>query len=129
VVPPVLAGTGFSARLEVNGTPVASQNQPNTTAGPAIASVPWPGGGVNRSAVTLTADNAAAGTAPSVIERMGQWSWFKLLDAASVSPRPNGANAGWIVGGKELQYQITAGSLYNPFQLPALREFKCPTQL
>jgi type VI secretion system protein ImpL len=137
VIPPLLTGTGMTAKFEINGTPVAAQTQPNATQAAAIASVPWPGGGINRSAITLAADTQQQGgliqpgqaPAPSVLERTGQWSFFKMLDAGSVSPRANGVTAGWIVGGRDLQYQISTGAAYNPLQLPALREFKCPQSL
>ena len=141
IVPPVLAGSGISAKLEVNGTPVSSQNQPNTPAGAAAATVQWPGP-VRRSAVTATVDPVPSpGTATtaataaanksqsSVLDKQGEWSWFRLLDAGSVSPRPNALIARWSGLGKDLDYQIITSSLYNPMQLPALREFKCPTQL
>jgi len=35
--------------------------------------------------------------------------------------------ASFIVGGRELQYQFTAGSAQNPLTLGALREFRCPS--
>jgi type VI secretion system protein ImpL len=54
---------------------------------------------------------------------------FRLLDSASVSPRPNGLVASFIVGGRDIQFQIGTGTVYNPLLLPALREFKCPTAL
>ncbi len=129
VTPPVLTGAGVTAKLEINGTPVVSPTQPNATAASASASVPWPGGGGARTAITVAADNAPAGTAPSVLERTGQWSLFRMLDSGSVSPRANGVVASFIVGGRDLQYQIGTGTVYNPLQLPALREFKCPTSL
>jgi type VI secretion system protein ImpL len=139
VIPPVMTGQGVSAKIEINGTPVASPTQPNATPQSAIASVPWPGGGVNRSAVTVTPDAQpplpgvlparVPPAQPSVLERTGQWSFFRMLDATSVSPRPNGVAAAWLVGGFNLNYQFSTGAIYNPLLLPALREFKCPQSL
>jgi type VI secretion system protein ImpL len=144
IVPPILAGSGISARLEVNGTPVASQNQPNTPAQAAAVTVQWPGP-VRRSAVTATADPPAPplpgttlpGTAPpptpnvapAIFERQGEWSWFRLVEAGQPTPRRDGISVRWSGLGRELPYQILTNSLYNPMLLPALREFKCPTQL
>jgi type VI secretion system protein ImpL len=49
-----------------------------------------------------------------------------MLDAASPIQRNDRLIATFIVGGQELQYQFSAGSLHNPLHLPALREFRCP---
>jgi len=128
VTPPVITQQGITAKLEINGTPVTSVNQP--TPPPAPVSVQWPGAG-GRTAVSLAQDPAPPGAAPSILAPKAQtpWSLFRLLDQGSVSARPNGLAAAFIVGGREVQFQIGTGSVYNPLHLPALREFKCPTAL
>ena len=35
--------------------------------------------------------------------------------------------ARFVIGGREVSYQIRIGSSYNPLFLPALKSFKCPT--
>jgi type VI secretion system protein ImpL len=129
VTPPVMPVAGLTAKLEINGIAAASSNQPN----PAPVSVPWPGGG-GKTAVSLAqapipGAPPAPPSPPSELARSGQWALFRLLDAASISPRPNGLTASFIVGGRDVQFQIGAGTIYNPLQLPALREFRCPTSL
>ncbi len=55
ITPPVLAEGGLTAKLEVNGLPVTSSNQPN----PAPVAVQWPGS-AGKTAVSLVQDLAAA---------------------------------------------------------------------
>jgi type VI secretion system protein ImpL len=66
-------------------------------------------------------------TDPSVLERQGPWSLFRMLDAASPTRQGDRIVATFIVGGTTLQYRFSVGSVQNPLSLPALREFRCPT--
>src|SRR5215831_12994420 len=59
VTPPVLLGTGVTAKLEINGIAVASSNQPN----PAPQQVQWPGA-AGRTVVSLAQDPPVAGMQP-----------------------------------------------------------------
>jgi type VI secretion system protein ImpL len=61
-----------------------------------------------------------------VLERTGPWSMFRMLEAGSLSVRAENAVATFIVGGHELRYQISSGSIRNPLNLATLREFHCP---
>jgi len=124
VTPPTLPAAGLVAKLEVGGTAAISSNLPNA----APTAVQWPGAG-GRAAVSLNPDPPTPGAQPSEIAKTGQWALFRLLDSGSVSPRANGLTANFIVGGRDVQFQIGTGTVYNPLLLPALREFKCPTAL
>jgi type VI secretion system protein ImpL len=139
------AVTGVSAKFESGGVVVAGpaaspapapasppgfggRTPPPPTPPPAAGSVSpvtvqWPGASP-RTAISVTAD---AGGAPSVLERSGAWSLFKFLEAGNMQVRGETATATFIVGGRELRYQITSGSLRNPLNLSALREFRCPS--
>ena len=121
VTPPPLAGPGVTAKLEIHGTPVVSQQGLNPP-----VNATWPGSSM-RTALTLGTE--LPGAPPSVLERNGPWSLFKMLDVAATSGRAEKITAGFLVGGRELQYQITTGSSRNPFTLSALREFRCPSGL
>jgi type VI secretion system protein ImpL len=123
VTPPTMAA-GFVAKFEIAGGAATSSNLAN----PSPTSIQWPGAG-GRTAVSLSTDPPTPGGQPSEIAKTGQWALFRLLDSASVSPRPNGLVASFIVGGRDIQFQIGTGTVYNPLVLPALREFKCPTAL
>jgi type VI secretion system protein ImpL len=115
------------------------------TGSSAPVAMPWPGAGTNRTAITVGPDQSPqqppprptfgappspqltpAGE-PSVLERQGPWSLFRMLDAASPTRQGDRIVATFIVGGTTLQYRFSVGSVQNPLSLPALREFRCPT--
>jgi type VI secretion system protein ImpL len=50
-----------------------------------------------------------------------------VLEAGGLSVRGEKASASYIVGGRELHYQISTGSIRNPLNLAVLREFRCPS--
>jgi type VI secretion system protein ImpL len=135
VQPPIVSGPGASAKLEVGGTVIASPN-PQPSAGGLFSRAPppqpvtvtptnvqWPGTSM-RTAISVSDD---ASGQPSILERTGPWSLFRLLEAGSVSARAETATATFIVAGRELKYQITTGSIKNPFDMSALRDFRCPS--
>jgi type VI secretion system protein ImpL len=124
VIPPVLNGTGATAKLEINGGAVVTQAGTSVTA----QTLQWPGvaaGG--RSAVTLGSDQG--GLKPAVFEKSGPWSLFRLLDGAAPVQRGDKLVASFLVGGQLLQYQFRVGLANNPLSLPALRDFHCPTNI
>lgn len=112
-----------SIKLDINGMVVPSGPDGST---PVV--VQWPGAAaMNRSAITVTSD--AQGQLPSTIERSGPWSIFRLVEAGAPVARGDKILVTYIVGGREVHYQIGAASGLNPFTLPALREFHCPSAL
>jgi type VI secretion system protein ImpL len=136
VQPPAITGDGASAKIEMAGTIITSPTtpgpgssllgRPTPAAQPAAASptnVMWPGPSM-RTAISVV--NDASGQ-PSVLERNGPWSLFRILEAGSMTARAETASAMFIVAGRELKYQITTGSIKNPLNLSVLREFRCPT--
>lgn len=140
VTPTALSADAANAKLEINGFTVTSQQGVNTP-----APVMWPGGGVGKTAVTLTLGGGAASggmfnggffssgsqaTAQGeakLFEKDGTWSFFRLLDAGSVLKQ--GDNVGFTLsaGGRQVGYSFGVGSLKNPLILPALREIRCPS--
>jgi type VI secretion system protein ImpL len=135
------AGSGTSVKLDINGTVVESKAGSN-----APVAVPWPGAGTNRTAITVgdagpqpeaqprftfgaPASLLTPAIEPSVLERQGAWSLFRMLDAASPTRQGDRIVATFIVGGMSLQYRFGAGSVQNPLSLPALREFRCPSAI
>ena len=132
VTPPAVAGAGASAKFEIGGTSVASAAPTGTFGGPAAPAAPqganspvtvqWPGPSP-RTAVSVAYDSSSA---PSVLERTGAWSMFRVLEAGSLSVKAENATASFAVGGLELRYRISSGSVRNPLNLSVLREFHCP---
>jgi len=138
--PPGAPGPGVTVKTEIGGTTIASPTIP----GPATSSlfggpqptpppppppqsnspttVLWPGP-APRTAISVSNDTGA----PSVLERIGPWSLFRMLEAGSLVVKAETASATFIVAGRELNYQISTGSLRNPLNLSVLREFRCPT--
>ena len=131
VKPPILTVPGANVRLEIGGMVItgagpssslfgSSQPQPSAMT-PVL--VQWPGASL-RAAISASAGSTGA---PSVLERIGPWSMFRLLEAGSVSVRAETATASFVVGGYETRYEFTSGSSRNPLNLAALRDFKCPS--
>ncbi|WFU44339.1 type VI secretion system membrane subunit TssM [Bradyrhizobium sp. CB82] len=135
--PPGAAGPGVTIKTEIGGTTITSP----TTPGPATSSmfgapqpppsppqsnapttVLWPGPSP-RTAISVSNDSGP----PSVLERNGPWSLFRMLEAGSLVAKAETASATFIVAGRELNYQISTGSMRNPLNLTVLREFRCPS--
>jgi type VI secretion system protein ImpL len=84
----------------------------------------WPGG-VGLARITF---QPPAANVESVLQKDGPWAWFRLLDAAEVR-RTNVSDRKRVifnVGGRIAIFQLQAGSVLNPFALPALAKFSCP---
>ncbi|HVY58449.1 MAG TPA: type VI secretion system membrane subunit TssM, partial [Xanthobacteraceae bacterium] len=133
VTPPAISDPNTVVRLEVNGAAIESKMGDRNP-----ATLQWPGAGAGRTSVSLTQTQAAPQFTfgqpaqpiqmpSSVLERNGTWSFFRLLDASAPAQRGDRVVASFIVGGRELRYEFTAGSTQNPLTLPALRDFHCPS--
>jgi type VI secretion system protein ImpL len=131
-LPPALPG----AKLEIGGTTIASPSPPPPSplgapppppplqpSSVSPVQVQWPGGSL-RAAISVAINPNAP---PSVLERTGPWSLFRLLEAGSLSVGAEKATASFVVGGYDSRYELTSGSSKNPLNLAALREFRCPS--
>jgi type VI secretion system protein ImpL len=142
IKPPVL-NTGGSAKFEIGGTTVNSvstapppqQQQmapgwgrpappppPPQQQDTGPVTVQWPSPSP-RTVITVTNDRSGQ---PSVMEKNGPWSLFRVLEAGGLRTSAETATASYIMGGQELQYRITTGSIRNPLDLRPLRDFRCP---
>jgi type VI secretion system protein ImpL len=135
--PPAAAGPGVTVKTEIGNTTITSPTAPAAAApsmfggaqpapSPPQSNAPttvlWPGPSP-RTAISVSNDTGS----PSVLERIGPWSLFRMLEAGSLVVKAETASATFIVAGRELNYQISTGSLRNPLNLSVLREFRCPT--
>ncbi len=131
IKPPRAAGPGVEIKTEIGGTVIASPSAPGAasafgapspqpSAGP--STVQWPGPSA-RTAISVGSETGP----PSVLERIGPWSLFRMLEAGSLRTKGETASATFIVAGNELDYQISTGSVRNPLNLATLREFRCPS--
>jgi type VI secretion system protein ImpL len=130
IKPPRAAGPGVDIKTEIGGTIIASPSAPAASAfsapspppSTATSAVQWPGPSA-RTAISVSSETGP----PSVLERTGPWSLFRMLEAGSLTAKGETASASFIVAGNELNYQISTGSVRNPFNLATLREFRCPS--
>jgi type VI secretion system protein ImpL len=134
IKPPGSAGPGVDVKTEIGGTIITSPGSPGIAAGfgapPAPpqpqssgpTTVQWPGPST-RTAISVSNEIGP----PSVLERTGPWSLFRMLEAGSLSAKGDTASANFIVAGRELNYQISTGSVRNPLNLAILRDFRCPS--
>ena len=120
-----------SATLEIGGTVISSASsqppafgatpQPQSAAASPVL-VQWPGAAL-RAAVSAS----VSGGQPSVLERTGPWSLFRLLEAGGISVHGEVATANFAVGGTMLHYDFTSAASRNPLNLAVLRAFRCPS--
>ncbi len=61
----------------------------------------------------------------------GPWAFFRLLDTSGMTPSstPEKFQTKFQLDDRWVEYEIRANSAFNPFNLPELREFRCPSQL
>jgi type VI secretion system protein ImpL len=107
--------------LEIDGQNIAFQS---TDGQPRPTAVSWPGT-VGLARVTFLPPKRES---ESTLNRDGPWAWFRLLDAAEIR-NTNVSDRKRIIfniGGRIAIFQMQAGSVLNPFALPALSAFSCP---
>ena len=131
IKPPVFAGAG-SAKFEVGGSVVSAGGGASPDPGfgrppppperPTPVSVQWPSPSP-RTALTVTIDQYGQ---PSTLEKTGPWSLFRVLEAGGLRVSGERATVSYIMGGRELHYEISSGSIRNPLNLQPVREFRCP---
>ena len=131
IKPPRAASAGVDIKTDIGGTIIASPSAPAAASAfsapspppsTATSAVQWPGPSA-RTAISVSSETGP----PSVLERTGPWSLFRMLEAGSLTAKGETASASFIVAGNELNYQISTGSVRNPFNLATLREFRCPS--
>ena len=61
----------------------------------------------------------------------GPWAFFRLLDTAGMTPSstPEKFQTKFQLDDRWIEYEIRANSAFNPFNIPELREFRCPSTL
>ncbi len=121
MMPQALDPKAESVLLEIHGKQVPFAHRGGA---PTPVAMDWPGG-VGLARITF---QPPAANVESVLQKDGPWAWFRLLDAAEVR-RTNVSDRKRVifnVGGRIAIFQLQAGSVLNPFALPALAKFSCP---
>ncbi len=119
IAPHTISRDADMALLEINQVVVQT-----SLAGNAPVSFTWPGnGGSGTANISLYPEMPGRETR---LGREGPWALMRLIDAANVTRQGEELIVRFVVGGREVSYQIRVGSSYNPLFLPALKSFKCP---
>ncbi|MBX3600490.1 MAG: type VI secretion system membrane subunit TssM [Rubrivivax sp.] len=107
--------------LDIDG-----QVQRMSSGGPTVP-VSWPSPRVG-SVVRLSTGLAGAG--PMVMTE-GPWALFRLFDAFQIEPGdvPERFSVVMNLDGKRARVQVLVRSVFNPFQMREIRQFRCPSAL
>jgi type VI secretion system protein ImpL len=107
--------------LDIDG-----QVQKMTTTGPSIA-VAWPS---QRVASVIRLSTGLGDAGPSV-RTEGPWALFRLFDSFQVQPGDVPERFGVILNldGRRARLEVFAASVFNPFQMREIRQFRCPSAL
>ena len=107
--------------LDIDG-----QVQKLTTGGPS-ASVSWPSTRV-ASVISL---KTGLGESGPVVRFEGPWALFRLFESFRVEPGnvPEKFSVIMSLDGKRARLEVISASVFNPFQLREIRQFKCPAAL
>ena len=89
----------------------------------------WPGAGTLDQVQIQFNPQPASGRSGKTL--VGPWSFFRLLDEAGMNPStsPEKFQTRLELDDRWVEYEISANSAFNPFNLPELRSFRCPDQL
>jgi type VI secretion system protein ImpL len=80
------------------------------------------------SRIEITTGLGAAG--PKLMQE-GPWALFRLFDSFQVQPGPVPERFSVVMNldGKRVRLEVFSASVFNPFQLREIRQFRCPTAL
>ncbi len=66
---------------------------------------------------------------PSNMSVQGPWALMRFFSSGIVSQSGGAMRVQQVVGGRDVSYRVQVNTLANPFTLPALTKFTCPTGL
>lgn len=111
-----------SASFEVNGVKLDSPFGIETR-----GDFEWPGRSADGTAsVSLP---IGANGAPVSLKYTGPWALMRLLNAGAFKQAGNKATVQFVLGGREVTYQLTFDTLENPFTVISRVKFACPDGL
>ena len=109
-----------SAVMEVNGQLVTTRQTGNTP-----QTVPWPGTGASASLqLQPQIRNRESG-----VRFQGPWAFMQLMRAGNPRQVGDVMQVSYVIGGRNISYDVRVNALLNPFNLSDLSEFRCPTGL
>lgn len=120
VTPLSLHTDADQAVLDFDGQAVQSYQN-----GSGAGTIAWPGGAADSSAsLTLSPDLPGR---DSSLKFQGVWALKRLFESGSLTRNGDALEARFVIGGRDVSYAIRAGAAGNPFAIPALSGFSCPT--
>ena len=97
--------------------------------GPRVpTSVTWPSGGGSQNVIITLVPDVEKGT--NSVSETGLWALHRLFDKyAVIEPGATSDvfNIVLNIGERKATFEIRASGVYNPFRLPELNNFECPT--
>jgi type VI secretion system protein ImpL len=105
---------------------IDGQAQKLTSGGPSI-SIAWPSPRL-ASVIRMTTGLGASG--PLVMTE-GPWALFRLFERFTIEPGavPEKFSVIMNLDGKRARVEVIAASVFNPFQLREIKQFRCPATL
>ena len=94
--------------------------------GGSASTVQWP---ATRVASQIKVQSVPPMPAPLTFE--GPWALFRLFDRFDVQPtaQPEKFQITMNLDGKRARFEVTANSVFNPFRLREIQQFRCPGSL
>lgn len=111
-----------TALLDLDGVSISYSHGPSR---PTL--VTWPG--TNRMTNVRLVFTPPPSGGEGAINASGPWALFRLFSRAQVAPGrvPEEFTLTFSLGERQVSYVVRAGSVFNPFSLRELAEFRCPT--
>ena len=100
--------------------------------GPVVPmTVAWPGPKGTGQIRLQAAPGAGAGAGDSGLLFEGPWAPFRMFDRGQLEKTavPERFRVSYSLGGRRVVFEVTTSSVQNPFRLPELQTFACPTRL
>jgi type VI secretion system protein ImpL len=99
--------------------------------GPIVpTTVSWPGP-KGTGQVRLHASGGGSAGNDTTLTFEGPWALFRMFDRGQVerTGSPERFRIAFDLGGRRLLLEVTSSSVQNPYRLPELQAFRCPTRL
>ncbi|MDP2004835.1 MAG: type VI secretion system membrane subunit TssM, partial [Rubrivivax sp.] len=105
---------------------VDGQVQKLTTSGPSI-SISWP----SARLASVIKMSTGLGNAGPLVMTEGSWALFRLFERFQIEPGgvPEKFSVIMNLDGKRARLEVISASVFNPFQLREIKQFRCPAAL
>ncbi len=105
---------------------IDGQVQKLTSSGPSI-SIAWPSARV----ASVIRMSTGLGNAGPLVMTEGPWALFRLFERFQVEPgdMPERFSVIMNLDGKRARLEVISASVFNPFQLREIKQFRCPAAL